>query len=67
MYLNLKSLMAIEGITIESMAKVLGVHRNTVANKLDGESEFTFDQAVAIHDAFFAKYRMRYVFARQAA
>ena len=45
MYDNLKAVMAQKGITIDSMAKVLNVHRNTVQNKLDGESEFTIGQA----------------------
>lgn len=64
MYANLKMLMALKGITNEDLAQLLGVHRNTIANKLDGESEFSFDQAVRIHDRYFAEYRIKYVFMR---
>lgn len=64
MYANLKMLMALKGVTIEDLAKLLGVHRNTIANKLDGESEFSFDQAIMIHDRYFSEYRIKYVFAR---
>ena len=62
MYANLKMLMALKGITNEDLAQLLGVHRNTIANKLDGESEFSFDQAVRIHDRYFTEYRIKYVF-----
>lgn len=67
MYDNLKCLMAQKGISIESLAKLLGVHRNTAASKLDGESEFTFGQAEMILDAMFPEYTFKYVFHRKIA
>ena len=66
MYDNLKALMAQRGISIDAMAKLLGVHRNTVAGKLDGESEFTFGQAEMILDTMFPEYTFKYVFHRKA-
>lgn len=65
MYKNLKMLMAMKGITIDVLSRVLGVHRNTIANKLDGESEFTFGQAEIICETFFPEYRAAYVMARE--
>lgn len=67
MYKNLKQLMAAKGISIDAMAAVLGVHRNTVANKLDGESEFTYGQAELIQEAMFPEYNARYLFKREFA
>lgn len=67
MYENLKALMAMKGISIETLAKLLHVHRDTVTNKLNGESEFTYGQAELIHDALFPEYNIRYVFRRTAA
>lgn len=65
MYKNLKMLMASKGISIETLARVLNVHRNTIANKLDGESEFTFGQGELICETFFPEYRAGYVMARE--
>ena len=64
MYNNLKSVMAAKGITIDAMASLLGVHRNTVSNKLDGESEFTFGQAEQIQSVMFPEYNSAYLFRR---
>ena len=59
MYDNLKALMAIKGITIEAIARLLNVHRNTVSGKLDGESEFTFGQAERIQETMFPEYNSK--------
>lgn len=64
MYSNLKALMATKGISIDALAKLLGVHRNTVASKLEGESEFTYGQAELIQETMFPEYRARYLFRR---
>ena len=42
MYENLKMLLKAKGISIEVLARLLNVHRDTVTNKLNGESEFTY-------------------------
>ena len=52
MYKNLKTAMAIKHITNESLAKLIGVHRNTICNKLDGKTEFTVGQAIEISSLF---------------
>lgn len=67
MYKNLKQLMAAKGISIEAVASLLGIHRNTVANKLDGESEFTFGQAELIQEVMFPEYNAKFLFKRDAA
>lgn len=67
MYDNLKAAMSQKGITVDAMAKVLNVHRNTVQNKLEGESEFTFGQAQLISEVMFPEYTMKYLFHRVQA
>ena len=67
MYENLKGLMATKGITIEVLARLLGVHRDTVTNKLNGESEFTYGQAELIQETLFPEYNIRYIFRRSTA
>ena len=67
MYDNLKALLAQKGISIEALANLLGVHRNTIQNKLDGESEFTIGQAQQIIETMFPEYTYKYVFHRKVA
>lgn len=51
--INLKGEMAKNGITIEAIAKLLGIHRNSAANKINGDSSFTIDEAITIQRSFF--------------
>lgn len=67
MYKNLKQLMAAKGISLDAVATLLGIHRNTVSNKLDGESEFTYGQAELIQEVMFPEYNARYLFKRESA
>lgn len=53
-YLNLKAEMAKRDVTAESMAKFLGIHRNSVANKLKGFSSFSIDEAMELKNKFFS-------------
>ena len=64
MYNNLKALMAAKGISIESMARLINLHRDTVKNKLNGESEFSYGQAELIQETLFPEYNIRYIFRR---
>lgn len=59
---NLKGEMAKKGITIEAIAKLLGIHRNSAANKISGDSSFTIDEAIAIQRNFFPKLTLQYLF-----
>lgn len=62
-YSNLKAEMARKDITIESMAQMLGIHRNSVANKLNGASSFSIEEAMKIQDSFFQDLEYKYLFA----
>ena len=64
MYENLRGLLSMKGISIETLAKLLGVHRDTVTNKLNGESEFSYGQAELIQEALFPEYNIRFLFKR---
>lgn len=59
---NLKKEMAGADVTVEAVAAALNVHRNTVANKIDGVSKFTFDEAQIIRDKFFPGLGLEYLF-----
>ena len=53
MRINLIGEMAKRNISINAIADTLGIHRNSVANKIYGKSDFTVEQAIKIHDRFF--------------
>ena len=55
-YVNLRGEMAKKHITNESVANLLGIHRNSVYNKINGESKFSIDEALAIRNAFFPNF-----------
>ena len=65
---NLIGEMSKRGIAIAEIAELLGLHRNSVRNKLYGMSDFTLGEAIAIYDAFFSDSDFRELFrARDAA
>jgi len=65
MYKNMRALMAAKGITVDAMARLLGVTAGTVQNKLSGKSEFTFGEAELIMETLFPEYNYKYVFRRE--
>ena len=60
--INLKKEMAGADISVEAVAATLNVHRNTAANKIDGTTKITFEEAVAIRDKFFPDMGLEYLF-----
>lgn len=65
--INLKGEMAKKDITIEEVSKLLGIHRNSVANKINGDSSFSIDEAFKIHKRFFPNLSMEYLFKTEEA
>ncbi len=64
-YLILIGEMAKRSITIEAVSKLLGLHRNTISNKLNGKTPFSIDEAIEIKDAFFSDWKMEELFRRE--
>lgn len=64
---NLIGEMAKHKISINDLAELLGIHRNSVTNKLYGKSCFTLDEALLIADTYFAGCDIRWLFAITAA
>lgn len=62
MLANLRSEMYKRKITIEKMADFLGIHRNSVSNKLEGNTEFSIEEAFKLRDEFFGDLGMDYLF-----
>ena len=64
-YINLKGEMAKRNITIREVSELLEIHRNSVSNKLDGNSNFSIDEAVKIRDAFFPDMKIESLFDKE--
>lgn len=60
---NLIAEMARRSISINDIAALLGIHRNSVSNKLYGRSAFTLEEAFAIYDRYFSDLNFRILFA----
>lgn len=63
--LNLRGEMAKRKITIEDLAAYLGIHRNSVANKLNGSSSFSIEESVKIQEHYFPEKELKYLFAKE--
>jgi hypothetical protein len=57
--------MAKRDVTIESVSRLLKIHRNSVANKLNGDSSFYIEEAFLVRDAFFPNWTIEGLFKRE--
>ncbi len=62
MYANLKLELTKNGITQKSVAEFLGIHENSVSNKLSGDSSFTVEEAFSIKEHFSPSCDLQYLF-----
>ena len=65
MYANLLKEMAVNGVTIETLASILDIHRNSVSYKLK-KGSFSIEQAMRIRDKQFKSLDMQYLFKKSA-
>ena len=63
--LNLKGEMAKRNITAEKFAQLLGIHRNSVANKINGDSSFSIEEAMKIKEEYFPELELKYLFQKE--
>jgi len=64
LYENLKIEMQRAGISIEQIAEDLDIHRNTASNKINGETDFTIQEAIFIRNYRFPQFAFEYLFKR---
>jgi plasmid maintenance system antidote protein VapI len=62
LYENLKIEMLKAGITIEKIAEEMGVHRNTIGNKINGDTPLNVDEALFIRNRWFPCLDFFYLF-----
>ena len=59
---NLKAEMARHDVSIQDMAKSLGITRDTLGRKLSGKSQINLDEAFKIQKKFFPEVSMQCLF-----
>lgn len=59
---NLEFIRKEKQISLVDMADLLGVKYQTVREKIDGDSDFKFGEAIAIQEKFFPEYEIKFLF-----
>lgn len=62
---NLKHELEQKSISIETVAKILGIHRNSAANKINGRTPFTIEEGFILKRELFPEFEMMYLFASE--
>lgn len=62
MYTNLIGELAKARISFGTISKLLGVHRNTVSNKIYGITQLSIDEAILIADTYFPECDIKWLF-----
>lgn len=65
MFPNLSAEMAKRNVSIEDISKLLDLHRNSVANKINGKSSFPINEAFKVYNEFFREEDMEYLFKKE--
>ena len=60
---RVKEALLSKGISIEAAAAVLGIHRNSLLNKLNGTTSFSVEEAFKLKYQVLPEYDMDYLFA----
>lgn len=63
---NLQDAMNAKRISTRTIAQIIETTEKTARNKLDGVTEFTFDEAISIAENLFPEYDLKYLFAKCA-
>lgn len=66
MYDNLKAEMTRAGVTKYDLAKVTGKTFRAIQDKLNGVTDFTVPEAIAIQTTFFPTMKFEYLFTKEA-
>jgi hypothetical protein len=63
---NIEEIRKSKGITLVDIADLLEVDYRTVRSKINGVTDFSFGETVAIKKAFFPEYELEYLFSERA-
>lgn len=57
--------MAKQKVTKRDLSDLLGVHWNSITNKISGESDFSVTEAIKIRDKYFPEWEIENLFRRE--
>jgi len=66
MYINIKIKFLENKITVDEAAARLGLHRNTLANKINGKAKFYIDEIEQLQQLYFPDCSIEYLCQRSA-
>ena len=64
-YLTLIGEMAKQKVTRRDLSDLLGIHWNSITNKIGGESDFSVTEAIKIRDRYFPEWEIENLFRRE--
>lgn len=59
---NLETVRKEKNVSLVDMADLLGVKYQTIREKIDGNYDFKFGEALAIQETFFPEYEIKFLF-----
>jgi hypothetical protein len=62
---NIEEIRKSKGVTLVDIADLLQVDYRTVRSKINGVTDFSFGETVAIKKAFFPEYELEYLFSER--
>ena len=62
---NIEEIRKSKGVTLVDIADLLVVDYRTVRSKINGVTDFSFGETVAIKKAFFPEYELEYLFSER--
>lgn len=62
---NIEEIRKSKGVTLVDIADLLAVDYRTVRSKINGVTDFSFGETVAIKKAFFPEYELEYLFSER--
>lgn len=62
----LKRAMRDKGISIEAVAGLLQIHRNSASSKVNGATPFTIDEAFEVKNKLFPEFDIEYLFGKSS-
>ena len=65
MELGIRKAMADKRVTVEAIASILSVHRNTASSKVNGTTPFTIEEGFRLKQMLFPEYAMDFLFLPQ--
>lgn len=63
---NIEEIRKNKGVTLVDIADLLEIDYRTVRSKINGVTDFSFGETVAIKKAFFPEYELEYLFSERA-